>query len=102
LRSITVAFLFSGIVGLLICLALYNYFDAKDNIFLLLAISGLTGNGGANVVDLTMLLLGGKLKLVLHAEAMPDVKREEAPSPPEDKEIKTTKSRRKRSKEDKK
>jgi hypothetical protein len=76
LKSLVGAFLFSGFIGLLICLALYNYYDGKDNIPLLLAISGLAGIGGANVLDLLMLFLGGKLKFTIIATPTPDVSAE--------------------------
>jgi len=76
LKSLVAAFLFSGFIGLLICLALYNYYDGQDNIPLLLAISGLAGIGGANVLDLLMLFLGGKLKFTIIATPTPDISAE--------------------------
>ena len=63
-RTLLAAFLHSGFIGLVVCLALYNVMEARDNIPLLLAISGLAGIGGANVVDLILMFLGGKIKLV--------------------------------------
>jgi len=59
------AFLYSGLCGLIVALAWYNYFDGKGNIPFLLAISGLAGIGGANVLDMIKMLLGGKLNITV-------------------------------------
>ena len=60
-RRLAGAAMYSGAVGLVICLLWYNFFDGQDNIFFLLGISGLAGIGGANVLDLLKLLWQGKL-----------------------------------------
>lgn len=57
------AFLYSGICGLIVALAWYEYFDGAGNIPFLLAISGLAGIGGANVLDMLKLFIGGKLHI---------------------------------------
>jgi len=62
-RSVIGAFLYSGIIGLIVALAWYNYFDGKSNLLFLLAISGLAGIGGANVIDIVKLFLAGKLNI---------------------------------------
>jgi hypothetical protein len=64
-RALFGAFLYSGICGLIVALAWYNYFDGKGNIPFLLAISGLAGIGGANVLDMIKLFLGGKLNITV-------------------------------------
>jgi len=72
-KTLIAAFLYSGVVGLCVCLTLYSYFDARNNIPLLLGISGLAGIGGANIVDLVYLILGGKIKLVFTAIPAPEL-----------------------------
>ena len=72
-RQLFAAAMFSGTIGVCICLGLYNFFDARDNIPCLLAISGLAGIGGANVLDLIFLILGGKVKIILNIVPSPEV-----------------------------
>lgn len=49
-RSVTAAMLYSGIVGMLIAMAGYNYFGV-ENLYFLLSVSGLAGIGGTTVLD---------------------------------------------------
>jgi hypothetical protein len=60
-RRLLGAAMYSGAIGLIVCLLWYNFFDGQDNIFFLLGISGLAGIGGANVLDILRLLWQGKL-----------------------------------------
>jgi len=62
-RGVIGAFLYSGIIGLIVALAWYEYFDGKNNIPFLLAISGLAGIGGANVLDILKMFIKGKVNV---------------------------------------
>jgi hypothetical protein len=53
-------------------LAWYEYYDGKDNIAFLLAISGLAGIGGATALDLIRLFFAGKLHITLNAQSEED------------------------------
>lgn len=66
------SFFYSGLVGLLVALAWYEYYDGKDNIAFLLAISGLAGIGGATALDLIRLFFAGKLHITLNAQSEED------------------------------
>ena len=55
-RTVIAAVLWSGISGLLIALAWFNYFNDQGNIYFLLFVSGLAGIGGTTVVDLVIQL----------------------------------------------
>ena len=57
LRSALAAILYSGLLGLVIALLWYNYFDGQGNIFFLLGVSGLSGIGGATLADFLVQLL---------------------------------------------
>jgi len=61
MRRVIGAGMYSGAIGLIVCLLWYNFFDGKDNIYFLLGISGLAGIGGANVLDILKLIWQGKL-----------------------------------------
>lgn len=50
-REIAAAMLYSGLMGLIIALLWYNYFDGQGNVYFLLGVSGLAGIGGTTVVD---------------------------------------------------
>lgn len=50
-RSTISAILYSGVMGVIIALLWYNYFDGKGNLYFLLAVSGLAGIGGTTAVD---------------------------------------------------
>lgn len=50
-RTILSAVLYSGLMGLIIALLWYNWFDGQGNIYFLLGISGLAGIGGTTVLD---------------------------------------------------
>lgn len=50
-RSVFSALLYSGLMGLIIALLWYNYFNGAGNIYFLLGVSGLAGIGGTTVVD---------------------------------------------------
>ena len=56
-RAVLSALLYSGLVGLIIALLWYNFFEGKGNIFFLLGVSGLAGIGGTTVLDLIIQLL---------------------------------------------
>jgi len=71
-RNVIAAFMYSGIIGLIVALAWYSYFDGKGNIPFLLAISGLAGIGGANVLDLVKMLLAGKLNISVETKETGD------------------------------
>ncbi len=60
-RNFLAAILYSGIIGLIISMLVHKYFE--QNIPLLLAISGLSGIGGATTLDLVRVLLRGKLDI---------------------------------------
>jgi len=60
-RNFLSAILYSGIVGLIVSMIAHKYFE--QNIPLLLAISGLSGIGGATTLDLVRMLLRGKLDI---------------------------------------
>jgi hypothetical protein len=51
LRSGLAAMLYSGVLGLIIALLWYKYFDGQGNVYFLLGVSGLAGIGGTTVVD---------------------------------------------------
>ena len=50
-RSAASAILYSGMMGVIIALLWYNFFDGKGNLHFLLGVSGLAGIGGTTVVD---------------------------------------------------
>ena len=50
-RAVLSAILYSGVMGLIIALLWYNYFDGNGNIYFLLGVSGLAGVGGTTVLD---------------------------------------------------
>lgn len=50
-RAVLSAVLYSGVMGLIIALLWYNYFDGNGNIYFLLGVSGLAGVGGTTVLD---------------------------------------------------
>jgi len=60
-RNFLAAILYSGIIGLIISMLSFKYFE--QNVPLLLAISGLSGIGGATTIDLVRVLLRGKLDI---------------------------------------
>ena len=60
-RNFLATLLYSGIIGLIISMFIFKYFE--QNVPLLLAISGLTGIGGATALDLLRVLLRGKLDI---------------------------------------
>ena len=60
-RRLIGAFMYSGAIGLVVCLCWYSFFDGQDNIMFLLGISGLAGIGGANILDILKLLWQGKI-----------------------------------------
>lgn len=74
-RNVVSAMLYSGIMGLIIALLWYNYFDGKGNIYFLLGVSGLAGIGGTTVLDflITTLKKGG-----IHVQITPG---DEPPKP---------------------
>lgn len=51
LRTVLSAVLYSGLMGLIIALLWYTYFDGQGNIYFLLGVSGLAGIGGTTVLD---------------------------------------------------
>lgn len=51
LRAVVSAVLYSGIMGLIIALLWYNWFDGQGNLYFLLGVSGLAGVGGTTVLD---------------------------------------------------
>lgn len=51
------ASLYSGLMGLIIALLWYNYYDGDGNMYFLLGISGLAGIGGTTVVDFIIQVL---------------------------------------------
>lgn len=53
-RVVVSAFLYSGMMGLIIALLWYNYFDGSGNIYFLLGVSGLAGVGGTTVLDFVL------------------------------------------------
>lgn len=50
-RSVCSAVLYSGMMGTVIALLWYNYFNGHGNIYFLLGVSGLAGIGGTTVLD---------------------------------------------------
>jgi hypothetical protein len=89
IRAIIGALLYSGIIGLIIALAWYNYFEGAGNIPFLLAISGLAGIGGATVLDLIKLFLVGKLNISVDAhlpQGLPDDILDDPDAAPHDRE----------------
>jgi len=75
LRSVLSSILYSGIIGLIVALMWYNYFEGKGNIPFLLAVSGLAGIGGATALDLMKIFFQGKINL--HIEPVPDESEED-------------------------
>lgn len=57
LRALLAASLYSGLMGLIIALLWYNFFDGKGNIYFLLGVSGLAGIGGTTVIDFVIQVL---------------------------------------------
>lgn len=62
-RAVLGALLYSGVIGLIIGLMWYNYFEGQGNIPFLLAVSGLAGIGGATVIDLVKVFMQGRLNI---------------------------------------
>lgn len=62
-RNVLATILYSGVIGLIVALMWYNYFEGSDNIPFLLAVSALAGIGGATVIDLIKVFLQGKLSV---------------------------------------
>jgi len=62
-REVIAALMYSGVCGLIVALAWYKAFNGDDNITFLLAISGLAGIGGANVLDMLKLFWDGKIRI---------------------------------------
>lgn len=56
-RTVISAMLYSGVMGLIIALLWYNYFDGQGNVYFLLGVSGLAGIGGTTVVDFLIQVL---------------------------------------------
>lgn len=54
IRAVLSALLYSGMMGLIIALLWYNYFDGSGNIYFLLGVSGLAGVGGMTVLDFVL------------------------------------------------
>ena len=50
-RAVLSTMLYSGVLGLVIALLWYNYFDGRGNLYFLLGVSGLAGIGGTTVLD---------------------------------------------------
>lgn len=50
-RAVFAAALYSGLMGLIIALCWYNWFDGQGNLYFLLGISGLAGIGGTTFLD---------------------------------------------------
>ena len=50
-RAAIAAVMYSGMMGLVIALLWYNFFDGKGNVFFLLGVSGLAGIGGTTAID---------------------------------------------------
>ena len=72
-RQYLAAGLHSLIIGLIVCLACYNFFETRESLPLLLAVSGLAGIGGANVVDVICLFLLGKVKVKISMDVNKEV-----------------------------
>lgn len=65
-RIIVSAILYSGMMGLIIALLWYTYFDGKGNIYFLLGVSGLAGMGGTTFVDfLIQVIKNGGLNITI-------------------------------------
>lgn len=50
-RNVLATCLYSGMMGLVIALLWYTYFDGCSNLYFLLGISGLAGIGGTTLLD---------------------------------------------------
>ena len=50
-RMLLAAMLYSGLMGLVIGLIWYNYFNGQDNLYFLVGVSGLAGLGGTTLLD---------------------------------------------------
>jgi hypothetical protein len=80
-RSGISAFLYSGIMGLIIALLWYNVFDGQGNVYFLLGVSGLAGIGGTTVLDFLIQVIkkGGLTINIVPGDESP-------PVPPSDQE----------------
>jgi hypothetical protein len=56
-RTLTAAVLYSGLMGVIIGLVWYNYFDGQNNVFFLMGVSGLAGLGGTTLLDFVVQLI---------------------------------------------
>ena len=65
-RMVVSAMLNSGILGLVIALLWYNYYEGKGNIYFLLGVSGLAGIGGMSMLDFVVETLNGKFGLTIN------------------------------------
>lgn len=65
-RMVVSAMLNSGILGLVIALFWYNYYEGKGNIYFLLGVSGLAGIGGMSILDLAVEMLNGRFGLTIN------------------------------------
>lgn len=70
LRDILVSALYSGVLGMIIALGWYNYLG--DNLSFLLAVSGLAGIGGANIIRLVKMFLLGEFHINISVEKPKD------------------------------
>lgn len=66
-RNVFAALLYSGMMGMIIGLLWYNYFDGKGNIAFLLGVSALAGIGGVTVTDFVIQCLSrGGIDIIVH------------------------------------
>ena len=79
-RKIVSAMLYSGLMGLIIALLWYKYFDGQGNTYFLLGVSGLAGIGGTTAVDFIIQVIkkGG-----VHIEINPGDGSDKKPDPQE-------------------
>jgi hypothetical protein len=72
LRAVLSALMYSGGLGVVIALLLFNTFEGKGNIYVLLGISGLAGMGGMTLVDfIVQVLKKGGVEIVVHPKDTP-------------------------------
>jgi hypothetical protein len=65
IRKLIGALLYSGIVGVIVSMLLYEYMGDK-NYVLLMGVSGLAGLGGSSVIDLLLnIWSGGSIQIVV-------------------------------------
>ncbi len=85
-RAAASAMLYSGMMGVIIALLWYNFFDGEGNLYFLLGVSGLAGIGGTTVLDFVVQVIkkGG-----VHISISPGSK----PKPPADTEDRTDENR---------